>query len=285
MRRISALVCVALTAALAGCSQPQAAVDLPAQDVDRWVMPLDRFMDPNDIASDYAETLLMGPCMRDSGFDWDVPWRDTDAAYRSTSSPAGIRIFNTQIARQYGYRSAPVMDPGAAAWTAWAYREIGEAELAAMKRCREQVRATELPLLPGEAQFANDLAFQAYDAAEQDGGVRDAARTWRDCMADAGVPDLPATPKDMPSLWLIEKLDLGDPNATASAEEIRYATADAECREGSGYVDAFYQVLWDKEAALVRDNADALLRIEAVVTEHREQVTQIINEHAPPAPD
>jgi hypothetical protein len=105
-------------------------------------------------------------------------------------------------------------------------------------------------------------------------------------MADVGIPDLPETPREMPSMWLIERLDLGgDPHGTASVEEIRFASADAECRESSGYVDAFYQALWNKEAQLVRDNADALLRIEAMVTEHREKVAQIISENAPPAPN
>ncbi|MEZ5190013.1 MAG: hypothetical protein R2717_03375 [Schumannella sp.] len=285
MSRVGVVACLLLVGGVSGCSAPESPIELPEQDVDRWVMPLDRFMDSNDIAANYAETLLMGPCMAAAGFAWDVPWRDTDAAYRETSSPVGIRIFNTRIAQEYGYRSSPVLDPGAAAWTAWAYREIGDDEVAAMSRCREEVRATELPDLPGEAQFANELAFQAYDAAEQDGGVQDAGRQWHDCMEDVGIPDLPATPRDMPSIWLIETLDLSDPNGIPSAEEIRYATADAECRDSSGYITTFYETLWDKEAELVRSNADALLRIEAVVTEHREKVAEIISTHAPPAPE
>lgn len=271
---------------LAGCTSPDDTISLPQQDVARWVLPLDRFMDTSDIATNYAETLLMGPCMREAGFAWDVPWQDTEAADRETSSSAGIRIFNVAVAERYGYRSAPVTDAGAAAWTAWAYREIGEAEVAAISACTDEVRATELPLLPGSTQFGNALAFEAYDAAEQDGGVQSAARSWRTCMADVGIPDLPETPREMPSMWLIERLDLGgDPHGTASVEEIRFASADAECRESSGYVDAFYQALWNKEAQLVRDNADALLRIEAMVTEHREKVAQIISENAPPAPN
>ncbi|MDQ2670850.1 MAG: hypothetical protein M3Y31_09480 [Gemmatimonadota bacterium] len=281
-RRSIALV--VLSVLLAGCSASQAEIELPDQDVDRWVMPLDRFMDTSDIATNYAETLLMGPCMRDAGFAWEVPWDDVEAADRETSSPAGIRIFTVQIAQRYGYRSAPVTDAGAAAWTAWAYREIGDAELDAMSRCRERVRSSELPLLPGSAQYGNALAFEAYDAAEQGGAVRDTARAWRECMADVGVPDLPQTPRGMPSMWLIETLDLGDPHGIASGEEIRFATADAECRDESGFIDSFYQALWSKQAQLVRDNADALLRIEAMVTEHRERVAEIISENAPPAP-
>jgi hypothetical protein len=269
---------------LAGCSAPQANIDLPDQDIDRWVMPLDRFMDTSDIATNYAETQLMGPCMRDAGFAWEVPWDDTEAADRETSSPGGIRIFNIQIAQRYGYRSAPATDAGAAAWTEWAYREVGDAEVDAMSRCRDGVRSSKLPLMPGSAQYGNELAFEAYDAAEQDGAVQDSARAWRECMADVGIPDLPETPREMPSIWLIEKLDLGDPHGVASAQEIRFATADATCRDESGFVDEFYQALWTRQVQLVRDNADALLRIEAMVTKHRAKVAQIISENAPPSP-
>ena len=270
--------------ALAGCASPPPDVPLPPQDIDRWVMPLDRFMLTSDIETNYAEILLQGPCMRAAGYAWNVPWTDPEAADRETTSPAGIRIFNVRIAQRYGYRSAPVTDPGAAAWTEWAYREMGEAEVEASRRCLDEVRASRLPLLPGEAQFGNELAFVAYDAAEQEGAVTDAARRWRECMLDVGIPDLPATPRGMPTPWLVERFDMGDLHATPSAEEIEFATADAQCRASSGFVETFYQVLWDKEAQLVRDNADALLRIEAMVTEHREKVAQIISEHAPPAP-
>jgi hypothetical protein len=247
-------------------------------------MPLDRFMGADDISSNYAEILLMGPCMTDAGFEWDVPWRDPYAANRATSSAIGIRIFNPAIAREFGYHSAPNRDPGAAAWTAWAYRDLSDQEIEAIHRCTDQVRRDLLPSLPGSADLGNSLIGAAYDSAEEDARVQDAIRAWRECMEDVGIPDLPEQPMEMPSPWLAEKLDFEGPLGTASAEEIRYATIDADCRQSSTYIDTFYQVLWEKEAALVRDNADALLRIENLVAQHREKVAQIISEHAPPAP-
>jgi hypothetical protein len=277
-------VLVALVLVLAGCAPAQTPIEFPDKDIDNWVLPLDRFMDSDDISSNYAETLLMGPCMTDAGYAWDVPYRDPYAANRATSSAVGIRIFNLDIAREYGYHSAPNVDPGAAAWKAWAYREIGDAEVEAIHRCIDEVRADQLPLLPGSAQLGNSSAAAAYDFATQDGRVQDTEHAWRECMAPLGIPDLPESAREMPSPWLANKLGytgtLGDP----TAEEIRYATADATCREDSGYLQTFYDVLWEKEAQLVRDNADALLRIEGIVTEHREKVAQIISENAPPAP-
>ncbi|CAN5463146.1 hypothetical protein BH09ACT4_BH09ACT4_03120 [soil metagenome] len=274
---------VGVVAALVGCTT-QTKVALPAQNIARWVMPLDRFFDADDVATNYAEILLMGSCMTDAGFIWDVPWTDPHAGNKVTASEVGIRIFNVDIAKEFGYRSAPNQDRGAAAWTAWAYRERGGAEVAAIERCTLEVRKSELPLLPGSAQLGNSLVAAAYDAAEQDGAVGAAAKGWRSCMGDVGIPDLPSTPNQMPSRWLSKLLNLGDPHGVPSAEEIRYATKDATCRDSSGYIDTFYQVLWDKEAVLVQDNADALLRIEVMVTKHREKVADIISRNAPPAP-
>ncbi|MEO8095319.1 MAG: hypothetical protein ABI632_10340 [Pseudolysinimonas sp.] len=280
-----ALVWTALLASalLAGCAGAHVGVKLPAQNVTRWVMPLDRFFDADDVASNYAEILLMGPCMRDAGFAWDVPWTDPDPDHVTTSE-VGIRIFNLDIATRFGYHSAPNQDPAAAAWTTWAYREISAAEISSIDTCRQEVRTSQLPLLPGSAQLGNSLVAAAYDAAEQDDAVLDATKSWRSCMKELGIPDLPSTPNQMPSPWLERHLNLGDPHGVPSAEEIRYATEDATCRDSSGYIDTFYQVLWDKEAVLVQDNADALLRIEVMVTKHREKVADIISRNAPPAP-
>ncbi|MDQ2670851.1 MAG: hypothetical protein M3Y31_09485 [Gemmatimonadota bacterium] len=279
---VGALAAVCL---LAGCASSADQVTLPPRDIDRWVLPLDRFMDSDDISANYAETLLMGPCMNAAGFDWDVPYRDPYAANRATSSAVGIRIFTLEIAQEYGYHSAPNLDPGAAAWKAWAYREITVAEIDAIRECTEQVRAERLPLLPGSAQLGNSLAAAAYDAAEQEQTVQEAERAWRDCMAPLGIPDLPASARNMPSPWLANELGYTGTLGEPTADEIRYAVADAICRDDSGYLETFYDVLWQKQAALVGDNADALLRIEGMVTEHREKVAQIISENAPPAPE
>lgn len=283
MRIIRLVAVVACVSLVSGCAATTR-IELPHTDLEHWVLPLDRFIDTSAEATNYAEILLMGPCMRKAGFAWNVPWTDPYFGSTATSSDAGLRIFSLEVAETYGYRTAPRLNTGAAAWTEWAYRDMSDAEVEANHRCTEEVRQSELPLLPGSSQLGNSLASAAWEATSADQAVVDAADSWRACLKPAGIPDLPATPREMPSNWLRDHLSLTDAHSPPSVEEIRFATADAECREDSGYEEAFYNVLWDKEAVLVQDNADALMRIEAMVKKHRAKVDEIISENAPPAP-
>jgi hypothetical protein len=268
---------------LAGCSStPTPDLDLPAQNQARWVQPLDQYTPADTIAADYAENLLMQPCMEKRGFDWNVPWRDVAAGPSETSSDAGRKLFTVEIARRYGYRSGPNPDSGIDAWLQFMEQELSDAKVAAIDECIAEARET-LPLLPGETQLAMDLTSAAFNGALEDPDVADAARAWHECMADSGIPDLPDEPIGIPSDYMVKTFGL-DQQQTASAEEIRVATLDAACRESSGYASTFYQEEWSRQVTLLADNADALERLEEVIAANRVAVYDVISSHAPRAP-
>lgn len=85
--------------------------------------------------------------------------------------------------------------------------------------------------------------------------LQDAASQWRTCMAPQGIVDLPQEPWRSTSTGalpesLVTRFDYR-PTGEASADEIAVATADAQCRESSGWTDLLYEATWDQEAAFV----------------------------------
>ena len=85
--------------------------------------------------------------------------------------------------------------------------------------------------------------------------LQEAAAQWRTCMAPQGIADLPQEPwateirREMPeSLQTRLNFQLtGQP----SADEIAVATADAQCRESSGWTSLLYEATWNQQAAFI----------------------------------
>lgn len=286
---ISSLFIGAITAiALAACtsaSGTERSLPLPEKNLALWTMPLDQFVYTTDfaLASDYAENLLVSPCMENAGFTFPVPWLNLEALHGPSFNDAGARLFTRELAEQYGYHVAPNPDPGAAEW-----REIiasspkmSDEEFATFTRCLTAARK-QVHLLPQWAQAASSYANDAMARARQEGSVSAAGRKWRDCMRPLGVSDLPDSPLDMPSQSLAQRFgmnqDGGDP--TITDKEIQVAVADMKCQESSGYRHALYDATWQHQVETLNANSDDLKRSFDAIRRHRAEVAAVIAENA-----
>jgi hypothetical protein len=275
-----------LLLSLAGCAPTEAASDagLPKKNLSEWTMPLDPYVYSFPVEDNYAERLLTQPCMEGQGFAYEVPWRNLDALRSESYNAVGIRLFDERLASKWGYRDAPLDDPSAAAAYAGNEQALSPAGESALTDCLAEVRSGPLPLLPGFAQNTATYAADALVAANDTPEVKKAAEAWRSCMLPAGVEDLPGSPNKMPSPSLQNRFAMkgdGASGARASAEEIKMATTDAECRKSTGWVQALYDSAWNYQVGVLDENADDLSAIGEALEEHKARVSSIIAERAP----
>lgn len=280
---------VVLSASIGCAANPtDASVDLPEKNIDQWTLPLDEYRPSiwQDLEWTYADLLLTGPCMRDKGFQWDVPYRDLSLR-SSTTNASGIRIFNEQVAETWGYQMAPLDLENRAEWEAFdAYvGSFTEAQVVELRECQDEATA-QLPSTDEQTNFINSLAMEASDKASGDAGVRDAVAKWRACMASLGVSDLPPDPAEMPTQsqladWGIPVgVDAPPTTAPPSADQIEAALFDFNCRSSSGWYETRYAAEWDAQVELVREFKEELDRHRADATAIAEKVTQTIAENA-----
>lgn len=273
---LAGLLAVALCS---GCtSHEREALPLPEKNTDKWTMPLDPYGVGDATVTDYAEGLLVKPCMEASGFAYDVPWIDINAAPTGTGSVTGEHLFSESIASEWGYHVPPSNQPNAAQLGELSSAPLTSDAQARLSSCLDEARKT-VPAPDGVDQIATSLSSAARDAAMADVTVLSAAEKWRECMAPQGISDLPALPLEMPSPSLAERFGLSsaDLSSSPSAEEIAVATADAACQESSGFRQTLYDTEWDKQVVALRDNADALVRAKEKNDKRRAAALQVIN--------
>jgi hypothetical protein len=275
--RSTTLSLVIAASALTACGEDPAASsgERPAFDGNRqlYALPLDRF-GPIDVGvSAYAGNLLVKPCMEKSGYDWPIPAFDSTAAPGATWNSVGRRLFDPDIAAQYGYHIAPSNQPDDAGAAELNSRPLSPPEKKALDAC---FRSSQKQLPPPETELISSLGGAAYDAAKADGETLDSAERWRECMKPSGISDLPAVPSEMPSPSIARRFKLGSSGSTASPQEIQLAVADARCRESSGYAKHLYAVELDKQLDLISSNRDALDRVKAANARHHKKARSII---------
>jgi hypothetical protein len=283
----AAVTTSALALLLAGCSSaPPDALDLPAKNIDQWVMPLDEFVTSMAGQRDYAEALLIEPCMTKAGFEFPVPWqsfgRDDNASY----SPTGQRLFSIELAAEYGYHAAPSGWEGKDEWRAFGEKVNALAESTKgyddmLDSCRTDAR-TRIPLPSDDAMYYGaSSTSQSYTEALLDPTVQAAVPGWTSCMKDAGFSDVEADPADMPGDALSEEWQLPIPGTVAGDEEIAMATADAQCSMDSGWTEAVYEAEWDWQVEFVAANQDRLIRVRQELDKTVDALQKVIRENAP----
>ena len=267
-------------------SSSSGTISLPAKNLEQGTLPLNKFMLGDRKNADYAENLLIEPCMAKAGFDWNVPWRDARSNDGPSWNNAHMRLFTLALAQRWGFRIAPSPDTSLTALRSFQREKatISSAEKAALTSCLSQARK-ELPILPGSAQRATAFALAAYESAQKDKVVLRAAATWKKCMVPAGISDLPDLPTRMPSDSIIRrfniKFQISNIPAEVTQEEITLATTDFECRTKAGYEQALYDAQWSRQATLLAENADELNRVAAQISKHTTAVLAVIASHAP----
>lgn len=291
------VIAIALSAALAGCVASDDAGDIPSKNRATWKMPLDEFYVYPPELDNYAEQLLIAECLRVRGYDWPVPWQDTDFTQPEDVNSIGLRIFTPDIASKWGYHFAPSADQDSA--ELWIdFVEITDAYFPneeldkGLDDCTDEVRYEDPDPFSNfdGTNYLAGLSLQAEEEARRDETVIGATKEWRACLQPQVDYTVPADPwSGMPSRGAMKNWGLisdGTSEGTpeASAEEIAAAVADAECRESSGLSEAKYDRSWDVQLQLVEENRDELERIRDAAVERREKLLTIVAEHSPPAP-
>lgn len=276
---------------LSGCGGTvEQSVDVPENPpvggIQTYSLPLDDFIYSrvSRTIGEYAESLLVEVCMNSRGYEWPIARRDVETLELSpVRSESGRRLFSIEIAESFGYHEPETLPPDVVAADRALATLITTPDMeAAIETCIVDEARTELPIPGTEIQQGAILANQALQSAFGDPAVVEAARLWRECMAPMGVSDLPAAPDGedaMPSPSLQLKFGLGDPDSVPSVDEIELATADASCRESSGYAQALYDAEWRLQRDALLENADTLTSHRAEIERYVSEARRVINEY------
>jgi hypothetical protein len=205
--------------------------------------------------------------MSKAGFDDFEVLSISSAPFPETQPHGNATLFNVEIAQKYGYRMAP--DPGyRPSWEGvdlhggGYYDNKPEAFKNQWHNCQDEVQlelsgprpTAEVPVgETGDIPIESQLNRFTVDTSSPQ--LQEAAAQWRTCMAPQGIADLPQEPwateirREMPeSLQTRLNFQLtGQP----SADEIAVATADAQCRESSGWTSLLYEATWNQQAAFI----------------------------------
>lgn len=273
---------------MTGCTAP-ATTHIVAQNQSMWTMPLDEFKVFNPSLSNYAEQLLIAKCLEGQGYEWPVPWQDTDFAQPETVNDTDLKLFNIDIARRYGYHDAPMPNTAEVlAWaefTAWTNTYDPDSEFhSRFEACGEDARSDQTVAGADGLNYIASLEMQARDETLSNDAVRDAAQSWKSCLSELVTFELPKDPwGEMPTTAMAQEYGIygSNPSEVASSEEISVAEADAQCRDSSGYAEARYEAEWVAQEILVTNNRDKLDRIRSDAVAHTDDLKTLIAENAP----
>lgn len=304
-----ALVVLGLGAAVVhGLPEPADAAVAPSveQDDPAWAMPLDGWVQPAGDKQEYAEDLVIQPCLRRAGIDFPVPWATSagleaasdadDTPERGNPSPAlsWTRPLDAELARTRGYHgpsTAGANEDGIRAWGQDPERNAAfdRASQTAVSRCfRAGYRTLGLSDEDGSEQTASirakGLTYVAAMAAREDAAVVAAAADWRSCMAPAGVRDLPGTPAGMPSRSI--RTDFGTELGSTPVQdaEVAIARRDVACQDSSGYRQALYDAEWSRLLHVTASDAAVLRATEPTQRSVDRRLDAVIRRLAPEAP-
>ncbi|MBP1240372.1 hypothetical protein ABID92_002070 [Frigoribacterium sp. PvP120] len=265
------------------------------QDRSSWVMPLDQYIGVGDIRVGYAQELMIEKCRTDEGGDGSrVPWRDVDAA-TTAAERQPTRAFDLDQAEARGYHVPPTDDPGEAAWREFVLRPVSAAESAARDRCVDKLYSEHPELLSGYlgtgtgtvGDIATRLSDAAFRDARDDDAVLDTVPAWLECLQPVAAAgwELPPTPAGMPTDAMAGAFASSDPTTPVTEAELDVATADAACRESSGYLDALYDAEWEHQLTVPHDYGERLSQVDTgAVAAAKRTVAYALARLTPPAP-
>jgi hypothetical protein len=295
-KRVTLAAVVAVVAGVVAYGIPAHAAyalpDLPAKDVDAWTMPLDRYVPVGETSSAYALVLVAQQCMVEAGYDDHVvPWRDVAAGDRagelSTNGSLRLRAFDLATAETRGYHAASVIDAGAAAWSEFSAQPWTTGRSDQFDTCVRRARAT-VPSMDDHHDRTQSLVRlnnAAFEGARDDPTVTATWDDWRGCMQDSRVGDVASDPSGMPTLEMVDRFETLDSSTSPTDDEIEIATADARCRESSGYRDALYEAEWQRQLTVPHDDGELLSGIDtAALAADNATIQRVLAELTPPRP-
>lgn len=257
---------------------------VPAQ----WPMPLDDYLRFEPELHDYVESLLVGECVIQAGYEWPVPGRSTDFSWPANFNQVGHRLFDPTIAERWGYHDAPAPDPqwlvALNAFSAFARTySPSPAFSGEYDGCLRMAQSSHTsPTFADDYNFVVNLKNDALEAAHADQSVRSTVVQWEACVEDVlpGVDDPRAVLSDQAratrfGLWGVQR------SLTATSEEKRVAAVDATCQVTSGYARALYDAQERNERAAIAANEVELDRIREAGTEHAQALMDLFDQLAP----
>ncbi|MGU3411085.1 hypothetical protein ACLBWP_13315 [Microbacterium sp. M1A1_1b] len=304
-----ALVIVGLAASVVhGLPEPADVAIAPTTDRDpgAWTMPLDGYVQPGWDKQDYAENLVIQPCLRATGIDFPVPWatiagleassdaEETPDSGNTSPALSWSRPLDAERAGTRGYHAPDTTGANRDGIKSWGEDPKRNAAFAAapqqaVTRCFHQGYRTlgTQDENGGDQQAsttAKRLTYLAAMAARQDGAVVAAAAKWRTCMAPADVADLPEAPSGMPTRSM--RNDYGTDIASTPVQdgEVRIAKQDVACQDSSGYRSALYDAEWNRLLHVTATDAADLRKAGADQPSVDRRLDQVIRRLAPKAP-
>ncbi|WP_223907928.1 hypothetical protein [Actinomyces capricornis] len=254
-----------------------------SKDPATWSLPFDAIEDASlAYLKSYALDLLVDQCMSDAGFE-DYEVLTPSSPPPGAQSAGKEHLFTVPIAQEHGYRKQFRQDSGSGDPSI--YDNKPEAFHAQWNDCTttSQIQL-DAELSSGESDADWDARLSGFTVDTSGPELQDAAAQWHSCMEPQGIADLPEQPwtpmyfsQDMPES--LTTAFYGDPVGPPSAEEIEVATADAQCRESSGWTSLLYETTWDQQAAFVEEHkaeVDARMAHNAAQTE---KVRTVIRDH------
>jgi hypothetical protein len=294
IRLSTVLVIIGTSLSLAACAEDPVDDSVVLAEMDRasWSLPLDPYQRPlvDVIAS--AQDVFIQDCMRSSGIRWEVAPTEREAAVGESWNLVGRKLFSVELASEYGYgnssqiaRSVAVQRASSEAESA--NRSLPESAHAVFDQCLADSREMTNEAAGRDSyELAEQLAGVAYGDAKADDDVEEAASRWRGCLTEAGVPDLPRSPDQMPPDSIAglraSNVDGGDASGEdelVPAEEIRVAVADAACRESVGYASALYEAEWRAQSEALAARADDLSRYKQQIDGERARAEAYLTDH------
>lgn len=290
---VTTAVAVTVAVGLAGCTASGSEADAGVKNQAAWKMPLDEFVVYSPDLDNYAEQLLISDCLGAQGYEWPVPWQDTDFPHAEDFNRVGLRLFNLELAKKWGYHFARLDDPESAelwlTFTETVDSYFPNQELDdALVSCTDKIRAKDKDFASTAdgLNYNAELSAQAWDIVEQDPDVVKAVKAWRECLTPR-VDYVVTQEQPWEGAPSAEQEKWGAVTGSSSApstEELAAAVADAECQESSGWASLWYERNWEEQEKLVAENRDKLDRIRADAIERKKKLLTIVAENAPAAP-
>ena len=257
-RGVVAILLASCALVVAACSAgvPSGEMDvLVEKDIDTWALPSDAYDPPNLSLEHYAVGLRSQPCWQYEGLPYTVLRFDPNGSLPAASNAAGRRLFDEEIAGEYGYHEQ--LDPR----INWGDRRKSHSEDALFAGDEEafnsyvECQRQAMRDLGADPDAGYQYGFPDVEISSDDqAAVEEAATRWRECVAPLGISDLPADagPSGLPTDSQMSRWGLDQDVApwdipAATQEEIDVAVADATCRDSSGWRQAAYDAQWNAQ--------------------------------------
>ncbi len=237
---------------------------LVIKDVTTGFTPGEPYRKIDTRVEEYAGDIFNAICLAESGYSMSVrhfDWNDPTLPkyYPPSLSPS----FTVERAEEYGYHRSPLspFEKGQLEVLRKLQDLDSDPDLAAAWDSCDARRMSEEPFL--SYYGITDVALYV-NGIEELPQVRAAAKEWRQCMSDLGIPDLPEMPGVAESLQeefglntqVGISLDTAAEESSPSEKEIRIAVQDAKCRETSRFEQLVYDAEWAAEEERIAKNPE-----------------------------